>query len=114
MVVVTNLLDAAKFTKSKLSKYYKKRWKIEVALKDLKNTFKMSHINAKTPEMVEKIIWAHMRAYNILRWHMLNAATCPSGKIPGYSVFERLILRRACDIPGHPFFGIRFNLMGVA
>ena len=25
--------------------------------------------------MVEKVIWAHMLAYNVLRWHMLNAAT---------------------------------------
>ena len=75
MVVVTNLLDAAKFTKSKLAKYYKKRWKIEIALKDLKETFKLSQNSAKTPEMVEKIIWAHILAYNILRWHMLNAAT---------------------------------------
>jgi hypothetical protein len=86
MVVVTNLLDAARFTKSKLSKYYKKRWKIEVALKDLKDTFKMSHINAKTPEMVEKIIWAHILAYNILRWHILNAATLYGSNIENVSV----------------------------
>jgi Transposase DDE domain len=86
MVVVTNLMDAAKFTKSKLSKYYKKRWKIEVALKDLKDTFKMSHINAKTPEMVEKIIWAHILAYNILRWHILNAATLFGSHIENVSV----------------------------
>ena len=39
---------------------------------------------------------------------------CPSGKIPSYLVFERLVLGRARDIPGQPFFGIRFNLMGVA
>lgn len=86
MIVVTNLLDAAKFTKSKLCKYYKKRWKIEVALKDLKDTFQMSHINAKTPEMVEKIIWAHILAYNILRWHMLNAATFYGSHIENISV----------------------------
>ena len=57
-----------------------------MALKDLKDTFKMFHINAKTPEMVEKIIWAHILAYNILRWHILNAATLYGSHIDNVSV----------------------------
>ncbi len=86
MVIVTTFLDGAKFPKSKLSKFQKKRWKIEVALKDLKDTFKTSHINAKTPEMVEKIIQAHILAYNILRWHMLNAVILFGSHIENVSV----------------------------
>ena len=84
--VVTTLLDGAKFPKSKLSKFYKKRWKIEVALKDLKDTFKMSHISAKTPKMVKKIIWAHILAYNILRWHIINAAILYGTHIENISI----------------------------
>ena len=86
IVAVTTLLDGSEFPKSKLSKFYKKRWKIEVALKDLKDTFKLSHISAKTPEMVEKIIWAHILAYNILRWHMLNAAIIFGSHIENISI----------------------------
>ena len=36
--------------------------------------------------MVQKIIWAHILAYNILRWHMLNAATLYSSNIENVSV----------------------------
>jgi putative transposase len=59
IILVTNLLNKDKFTKNKIAQFYKKRWKIEMAFKDLKDTFKMSHINAKTPEMFEKLLWAH-------------------------------------------------------
>ena len=32
-------------------------------------------IAANTPEMVRKLIWSHLLAYNVLRWHMLNASS---------------------------------------
>jgi hypothetical protein len=73
-IVVTTLLDSVIFTKSKLSKFYKQRWKIESALKDLKDTFNMHHISANSPEIVEKVFWSYMLSYNVLRWHILNAA----------------------------------------
>ena len=41
----------------------------------MKDTFGLDHINANTPAMIEKIIWAHALAYNVLRWHMLNACS---------------------------------------
>jgi hypothetical protein len=73
-ILITTLLDNANFPKGLLSRFYKNRWKIEVAFRDLKSTFKMDHVAAKTPEMVKKMLWAHLLAYNILRWHMCNAA----------------------------------------
>jgi hypothetical protein len=73
-VIVTTLLDDKAFLKSKLAKFYKNRWRVEVAIRDLKSTFHMEHIKAHTPEMLEKVIWAHILAYNVLRWHMLNAS----------------------------------------
>jgi len=86
MVVVSTLLDSQKFTKNKLSKFYKKRWKIELALRDLKSTFHMEHLNAKTPEMVNKLLWTHILAYNSLHWHMANAAVLYKVKIENISV----------------------------
>ena len=106
IIIVTTLLNASKFPKSKLSKFYKKRWKIEVALKDLKDTFKMSHINAKTPEMVEKIIWAHILAYNILRWHMLNAAIIYESHIENISIKTAarvLVTNKTAILTSQPF-----------
>ncbi len=85
-VVVTTLLDNTIFTKAKLAKFYKKRWKIESALKDLKDTFNMNHIAANTPEIVEKVFWSYMLSYNILRWHILNAAVLYKTTIDKISV----------------------------
>jgi hypothetical protein len=85
-VVVTTLLDHQKFTKNRLVKFYKKRWKIELALRDLKDTFRMAHIDAKTPEMVNKVLWSHIMAYNSLRWHMVNAAILYHKKVENMSV----------------------------
>lgn len=73
-VVVTTLLDAQKFPRKTLAKFYKKRWKIELALRDLKTTFKMEHLRGQTPDMVARNLWSYMLAYNVLRWHMLNAS----------------------------------------
>jgi len=73
-VLVTTLLDSAKVTKTRLAKMYKKRWRIEMVFKDLKDLFGLDFISAKTPDMVGKMIWAHCLAYNCLRWHILNAS----------------------------------------
>ena len=75
LVLVTTLLDDRTFPKSVVAKMYRQRWRIEVALRDMKDTFRLDHINANTPAMIEKIIWAHALAYNVLRWHMLNACS---------------------------------------
>jgi hypothetical protein len=84
-VVVTTLLDST-FSKSKLAKMYKKRWKIELALRDLKETFGMNILKGQTPEMVVKLLWAHVLAYNILRWHMLNVCDLFRCQMDGLSV----------------------------
>ena len=75
LVLVTTLLDADAFPKADVARMYRQRWRVEVALRDMKDTFGLDHINANTPEMIEKIIWAHALAYNVLRWHMLNACS---------------------------------------
>jgi hypothetical protein len=73
LVLVTTLLDAKVHPKADVAKMYRQRWKIEIVLRDNKDTFGLDRIAANTPSMIEKIIWAHVLAYNVLRWHMLNA-----------------------------------------
>jgi len=85
-VIVTTLLDNKNFHKRKLANFYKSRWKIELALRDLKDTFGMAHIAAKSPEMIKKVFWATILAYNILRWHILNAATLYGTSIDNVSI----------------------------
>ena len=85
-IIVTTLLDNAIFTKSKLAKFYKTRWKIEMAIKDLKDTFNMAHLAAKSPDMIQKVFWSSLLAYNMLRWHILNAAILYGTSIEQVSV----------------------------
>jgi|GEM_PF-6326166 len=73
LVLVTALVDDKSFSKTHISRMYRKRWRIEIALRDNKNTFGLDRINAKTPAMIEKVIWTHALAYNMLHWYMLNA-----------------------------------------
>ena len=49
-------------------------WQIEVDIRSIKSTMKMDVLRCKSPEMVEKEIWAHLLAYNLLRTVMAVAA----------------------------------------
>jgi hypothetical protein len=68
IILVTTLLDPKHYSKAKLAELYQLRWQAtEVNLKHLKTTLKMEMIAAKTPEMVQKDIYMHLLAYNLLR-----------------------------------------------
>jgi hypothetical protein len=73
-IVATTLLDSEEFDKDALSSLYLKRWGIELALRNLKDTMGMGHIKAQTPEMIEKVLWSYISAFNSIRWYMGNAA----------------------------------------
>ncbi len=73
--MVTTLLDSKHYPKPKLAELYQLRWQAtEVNFKHLKTTLKMEMIFAKTPEMVQKEIWVHLLAYNLLRTLMWQSA----------------------------------------
>ena len=121
-VIVTTLIDSEKYSKRKLAKFYRKRWNIELALRDLKTTFHMDHIAANTPEMVEKGFWGHLLAYNMLRWHMLNAATLCEVPIENVSVKtaatimmqnSALIMQCTEETKAHTFAVVYFQMTQV-
>jgi len=75
VIVVTTLLDAKRYTANQLTHLYGWRWWAdEVNLRHLKSTLGMEMINAKTPEMVRKQMWAHLLGDNLLRSVMEQAA----------------------------------------
>ncbi len=80
IILVTTLLDPKRYPKSKLAELYHLRWQAtEVNLKHLKTTLAMEMIHAKTPVMVQKDIWMHLLAYNLLRtlmWQSAQRARC--------------------------------------
>lgn len=75
IILVTTLVDPKLYPKAKLAELYQLRWHAtEVNFKHLKTTLKLEMIAAKTPEMVQKEIWVHLLAYNLLRTLIWQAA----------------------------------------
>ncbi len=77
LVLVTTLLDAEEYTKEELADLFLQRWNIELdlrSIKDVKDVLQMDVLRCKTPEMVEKEIWMHLLAYNVIRGVMARAA----------------------------------------
>jgi hypothetical protein len=74
IVVVTTLLDAARYAKSEIEALYRRRWEAEIHLRALKQTLQMDILRCKTPAMVCKELWAHLLIYNLIRALMARAA----------------------------------------
>lgn len=73
-LLVTTLLDAKRYPKRSLYNLFKKRWNIELDLRDIKTTLGMEYLRCKTPSMVEKELWVYLLAFNMIRWLMVQAA----------------------------------------
>jgi hypothetical protein len=71
--VATTILDAA-IDGGQIGDLFERRWDGEVDIRSVKSTMKMDILRCKTPEMVEKEIWAYLLAYNLLRTVMAVAA----------------------------------------
>jgi hypothetical protein len=71
--VVTTILDAS-IDGGQIGGLYERRWSGEVDIRSIKSVMQMDVLRCKTPDMVEKEIWAHLLAYNLLRTVMAVAA----------------------------------------
>ena len=71
--VVTTILDAS-IDGEQIGSLYERRWNGEIDIRSIKSTMKMDVLRCKTPEMVQKEIWTHLLAYNLLRTVMAVAA----------------------------------------
>jgi Transposase DDE domain len=74
LVLVTTLLDAEAYTKEEVADLFIERWNIELDLRAIKDVLQMDVLRCLTPEMVEKEIWMHLLAYNLIRGTMAQAA----------------------------------------
>ena len=75
MHIVTTLLDPKAVPPHALAQLYRKRWAVELYLRHIKTTMGMDVLRCKSPDMVEKELWMHLIAYNLIRALMLEAAT---------------------------------------
>jgi Transposase DDE domain len=74
VVLATTMLDAAEYTKEELADLFLQRWGVELDLRAIKDVLQMDVLRCKSPEMVEKEIWMHLLAYNLIRGVMAQAA----------------------------------------
>jgi Transposase DDE domain len=74
IVLVTTMIDGAQYTKEDLASLFLERWNIELDLRSIKDVLQMDVLRCMTPEMVEKEVWMHLLAYNLIRGVMAEAA----------------------------------------
>lgn len=100
--IVTTLTDHQEYPAEELALLYRRRWWAELYLRDIKSTLEMDHLSCKTPEMVEKEIYVHLLAYNMIRIQMAEAAQLadlPPYKISFKSTLETIIEFQSCQQP---------------
>jgi len=72
--LITTLLSSKAFPRQELAALYKKRWHVEVDLRNIKTTLGMETLSCKTPDMIEKEMWVYLLAYNLIRLLMAQSA----------------------------------------
>ena len=73
IVVATTLSDDA-HSREDVAELYHHRWRVELSIRDIKQTLGMDVLRGKTPEMLRREIWGHLLAYNLVRQVIAQAA----------------------------------------
>ncbi len=74
VILVTTLLDSAKYPPEALSRLYFRRWAMELSLRNLKTTLQMDRLSCKNPANLKREIHMHFLVHNLVRRLMLEAA----------------------------------------
>jgi len=74
VTLVTTLLDPQLYPAREILQAYLRRWRLEMCLDDLKTTLKMEMLRSRTPEMLQKEVFAHLIAHNLIRCTMAQSA----------------------------------------
>lgn len=81
LVVVTSLLHVQEVSAVNLSDLYRKRWSVELRLREVKDIMQFDVLRRKTPERVRQELWTGLLAYNLIRQSMLQSAL-KAGRVP--------------------------------
>jgi hypothetical protein len=75
VTLVTTLLDPQFYPAQEILQAYLRRWRLEMCLDDLKTTLEMEMLRSRSPEMLQREVYAHLIAHNLIRYTMVQAAT---------------------------------------
>lgn len=74
LIVVTSLLDYGVYSRKDVALLYRRRWSVELELRDIKCTMQFGILRRKTPAAVRQELWTGILAYNLVRQSMLQSA----------------------------------------
>lgn len=74
LVVVTSLLEHRAYSRKDVALLYRRRWTVELELRDIKSTMQLDILRRKTPAAVRQELWTGILAYNLIRQSMLQSA----------------------------------------
>jgi hypothetical protein len=74
IVIVTTLLDPVAYPAEKIRALYFERWSVELHFREIKILLRMDVLRCLSPEMIEREVWLHVIAYNLVRSLMQEAA----------------------------------------
>lgn len=74
LTIATTLINAKAYPPKLLAALYRRRWAIELFLRDIKITMGMDVLRCKSPALIQKEFVMHLIAYNFVRILMLEAA----------------------------------------
>jgi putative transposase len=74
IVVVTTLTDPRAYSAADIAELYGFRWNAELDIRQIKQTLNLDHLRCKSPEMVEREVWATLLGYNLIRKVIAAAA----------------------------------------
>lgn len=74
LVVVTSLLDPKDYSRDDLANLYRRRWGVELHIRDIKTAMKLEVLRCKTPAMVRQELWTGLLVYNLIRRSILQSA----------------------------------------
>ena len=74
VIVVTSLLDQKAFPDSAIAELYARRWQVELHYRQIKTNLSLDVLRGLTPKMIERELWMHAIAYNLVRALLLEAS----------------------------------------
>lgn len=74
ILLATTLLDRDQFPPAALSRLYRRRWTMELTLRNIKSALQMDHLSCLNPENLDREIRFHFLVHNLVRRLMLEAA----------------------------------------
>ena len=74
VIVVTSLLDETAFPNAAIAELYGLRWQIELHYRQIKTNLALDVLRGLSPAMIERELWMHALAYNLVRALLLETA----------------------------------------